>query len=1211
MSRRSSPFRFTNLHGQPLGRANELDRTVMQVAQARRDEEVATSLTPAELERVFDTLALAGWRRGKTALMTLLRALEVKRDDGRAFGGAETGGALRRLHAAGRVQAHEGEGWSVPEALAEPRLATLLADPETGAAWRALLWVASGAIGPMDRVPMYFTPRHEDEALALLRLVFTSGVDAKGYVALTAGPLHYLSTTRVVLHALAQLQRIGLFERVDAGLRWQLLAALDSHGLLAAEPALLAWADERIESAPAAGATGLRLRVAEQRLQRGDGPGMERALASDPDARPFLPLLQAILPAREGRLAETATAFPPAWKALCAHLGKRRGFAPDSLLQWYPLALIAQHDAAAWTAARKFCVAASGSRTPSPHDHWGRWAHVLAVRLGDARLEIGALKADGNARYELRDPNALADKLILAAWLGKPPPGWDASLVAALVQALHAACLSWKADLVAQACEHLAWPVPKRPAAALPPWPVQFFAHRQDAWRDALAAITALGEGGAATATAARPLATLQWRLALDDAGRVYDLQAFEPAASARGKRKPLTPLQLKKRTRLDPRDAAVARSLRQGRYRANEVSYDLVQAAQALVGHPALELANAPGVVVELAESLPMLEVRRERRREGGEHFVFRLHDELLADAEPELAHHLPDYDQIDAEGERRNGLRIVRDSAERARLIRISPAQRRVAELVAQRWTVPADAGNELDAALRVLAGHFVLHSDAAAGEPVASDARVVAQLQPRGEAMRLTLAVRPFGDFGPLLTPGLGRARLMTLHGGVSLATERALDDERAHLAAVLDLLPFLAQAGDELPADGSWLLEEPEQALAAVHELGRLAGEGQAVRALEWPKGRPLRVLEPGAKAFATTLSSRRDWFALDGELRLDEQRVLSLQQLLGLLREARGSRYVALGEGEYLALADQLRQRLAELEALAEADGARLKLGATAAAWLVEAAPALGVQGDAAWQRRAADLERAAALEPELPHGLQATLRAYQLEGYVWMRRLAEAGFGAVLADDMGLGKTVQTLALLLARAAAGPALVVAPTSVCGNWAEETARFAPGLRCSIYGQADGGRAAQIDAAAAGDLLVVSYALLLRDAEAFAAKPWATLVLDEAQALKNAATQRVQAVAGLQAGFRLALTGTPVENRLADLWSIMNLLNPGLLGSASALRRALRQPDRAPAQRGGARPAAAPGRALSAAAHEGTGAARPAAAHRDRPAHRAAA
>ncbi len=1150
MARRSTPFQFTNLHGQPLGGVKTLGRTVKQAAEARRDDEVAAALTEAELERVFDTLALAGWRRGKTALMALLRALGVRREDGRAFGSAETGGALRRLHALGRVQAHEGEGWSVPHALAEPRLATLLAAPQAGDAWRAVLWVAGGAYGPMDRPPMYYAPRHDDESVALLRLVLLSGVDAKGYAALADGPLRQVNMTHTVLQALAQLQRLGLFEHIDMLLRWQLLASLDLYGLLAQAPALRAWVEAHIDAAPADGSTGLRLRVAEQRLQRGDVEGVEPAIAHDAAARPFLPLLQALLPARAGRFAETAAAFPPAWKALCAHLGKRRGFAPPSLLQWYPLALMAQHDAAAWTTARKFCIAVSGSRTPSPFDHWGRWAHVLAVRLGDARLETEALQAGRHAEHELRDPDGLADRLVLAAWLGKSPPGWDAALVAGLVQALHAAGLPWKADLVAQACDHLGWPVPARPADAPPPWPALFFARRQDAWRDALAAIAALGEGKSAAAT--QPLPTLRWRLSLDDAGRVHDLQVFEPAATARGKPKPLTPLQLKKRTRLDPRDAAVARCLRQGRYRANDVGFDLVAAAQALIGHPALELDDAPGVAVELVESLPVLELRRERGPGAAEHFVFRLQDALVADTEPDLDHHLPDYDQMEAESERRDGLRIVRDAAERARLIRISPAQRRVAELVAQRWTVPVDAGAELDAALRVLSGHFLLHSDAAAGEPVPSDARLVAQLQPRGEAMRLTLAVRPFGDFGPLLAPGQGRARLMTLHGGISLATERELDAEAANLAVVFECLPFLA--GDAALADG-WLLEEPEHALAAVHELGRLAGEAQRVRALEWPKGRPLRVIEPEARAFATTLSSRRDWFALDGELRLDEQRVLSLQQLLALLREARGSRYVALGEGDYLALADQLRQRLAELEALAEADGAALRLGATAAAWLAEAAPELGLQGDAGWQKRAAALERAAALQPEVPHGLQATLRPYQHDGYVWMHRLAEAGFGAVLADDMGLGKTVQTLALLLARAAAGPALVVAPTSVCGNWAEEAARFAPGLRCSVYGQGEGERAAQIEAAAAGELLVVSYALLLRDAEAFAAKPWTTLVLDEAQALKNAATQRVQAVAGLQAGFRLGLSGTPVENRLADLWSIMNLLNPGLLGSAA--------------------------------------------------------
>ena len=886
-------------------------------------------------------------------------------------------------------------------------------------------------------------------------------------------------------------------------------------------------------------------------------------------------MLQALWPAREGRFADTAAAFPPAWKGLCAYLGKKRGFIPDSLLQWYPLALMAQPDAAAWTTARKFCVAMSGSRDPSPFEAWGRWAHALAVRLGDARPDAQAFEAGPHAEHELMDADRFADRLVLAAWLNKSPAGWTEALLVRLTQALLQAGLPWKAELVAQACERLGWPVPARPADAPAPWPVCYFAPPQAAWRDALAAIAALGDGGGALHV--QPAATLRWRLTLDEAGRVHNLEAFEPSASGRGKPKPVSLAQLKKRTRLDPRDAAVARCLRVSRYRAADISLDLVQAASALVGHPALELADlsgaAPGVEDELQESLPVLEVRRERvgvvASDGAsivgsgssEHYVFRLHDELLAADEPDIEHHAPDYDQTEAEATRRDSLRIVRESPARARLVRISAAQRRVAELLAQHWTVPADAGGaELEAALRVLSGHFILHSDAAAGEPVPSDARLVAQLQPRGDAMRLSLGVRPFGDFGPLLAPGRGRARLMTLHHGVSLATERDLDRERTYLGAVMAELPFLAGLGaDEAAAEATWQLDDPEHALAAVHTFGRLAGEGLALRALEWPKGRPLRVFAPEAKAFAATLRSRRGWFDLEGELQIDEQRVLSLQQLLGLLREARGSRFVALGDGDYLTLTDQLRQRLAELEAIAEADGAQMKIGATAAAWLVEAAPALGLRDDAGWRQRAAQLEAAAALDPAVPHGLQTALRPYQTDGYVWMRRLAEAGFGAILADDMGLGKTIQTLALLLARAAAGPALVVAPTSVCSNWADETARFAPALRCGLYGQvhgqADVERAAQIDGAAAGDVLVVSYALLLRDAEAFAQKEWATLVLDEAQALKNAATQRAQAAAELKAGFRLALSGTPVENRLADLWSIMNLVNPGLLGSAA--------------------------------------------------------
>jgi SNF2 family DNA or RNA helicase len=207
---------------------------------------------------------------------------------------------------------------------------------------------------------------------------------------------------------------------------------------------------------------------------------------------------------------------------------------------------------------------------------------------------------------------------------------------------------------------------------------------------------------------------------------------------------------------------------------------------------------------------------------------------------------------------------------------------------------------------------------------------------------------------------------------------------------------------------------------------------------------------------------------------------------------------------------------------------------------------------------------------------------------------------------------MGLGKTVQTLALLLQRAAGGPALVVAPTSVCGNWLLEAARFAPGLQVELYGdvlmgdepedEAPQAEAAPGDAApsetAAGDnarraarrrqvralgpgqVLVCSYALLQIDAAILTAAAWHSIVLDEAQAIKNPATRRAKAALALQGDFRLALTGTPIENRLGELWSIMGFCNPGLLGSAEQFSRNFGNPiEREPTRRSRCRARAA--------------------------------
>ncbi len=189
-------------------------------------------------------------------------------------------------------------------------------------------------------------------------------------------------------------------------------------------------------------------------------------------------------------------------------------------------------------------------------------------------------------------------------------------------------------------------------------------------------------------------------------------------------------------------------------------------------------------------------------------------------------------------------------------------------------------------------------------------------------------------------------------------------------------------------------------------------------------------------------------------------------------------------------------------------------------------------------------------------------------------------RLAAWGAGACLADEMGLGKTVQALALLLSRATLGPALVIAPTSVGPNWLREAERFAGGLRARLY--RGPGRAALLAEVGPGDLLVTSYALAVRDAAALGQVRFATLVLDEAQAIKNALTRRARAIAGLDAELRVALTGTPVENHLGELWSLMRVLTPGLLGSWEHFR------DRfaTPIERG--KDPASPRRALAAGA-----------------------
>jgi superfamily II DNA or RNA helicase len=332
----------------------------------------------------------------------------------------------------------------------------------------------------------------------------------------------------------------------------------------------------------------------------------------------------------------------------------------------------------------------------------------------------------------------------------------------------------------------------------------------------------------------------------------------------------------------------------------------------------------------------------------------------------------------------------------------------------------------------------------------------------------------------------------------------------------------------------------------------------------------------QIQDRPAEWYASASSSDEGWFNLELGVEIDGQRVSLLPVLLQLIEENRGDfeldalaksrhRYMAvpLGGTKYLPVPPaRLRQILVVLFELYEIGGltrgGALELPLARAGCLEQlngVVRDLTIDLDPEVAVRARARRTAPAREPRL---LQATLRPYQREGVAWLEQLCEEGAGGILADDMGLGKTLQTIAHIVLQKEAGrldrPALVVAPTSLVGNWRRELERYAPTLRVVVW---HGARRTNVQALLPrADVVITTYALLWRDADVFAELAFHLQILDEAQAIKSPRSQAHQAVKRIDARHRLCLTGTPVENRLDELWALFDFLIPGLLGSAEA-------------------------------------------------------
>jgi superfamily II DNA or RNA helicase len=350
--------------------------------------------------------------------------------------------------------------------------------------------------------------------------------------------------------------------------------------------------------------------------------------------------------------------------------------------------------------------------------------------------------------------------------------------------------------------------------------------------------------------------------------------------------------------------------------------------------------------------------------------------------------------------------------------------------------------------------------------------------------------------------------------------------------------------------------------------------------------------PFQVVSPDAPWYAhVDEEGRPGWFNLELGIEVGGKRVNLLPGLLDMLERipasARldrlappGGRAFALptGDGRYVTVPpERLRIMLRVLGELYQGQGRatrapRVTFPAAKAGSLAQldaaftSVPKAGADTHAddkslAWTGHTAIAERGRALasRPSVGpavRGLNATLRPYQEDGVRWLQHLAANGAGGVLADDMGLGKTLQTIAHIVTLKAAGrldaPALIVAPTSVAGNWRREIGKFAPDLRVQMVRGA--GRRFQWALAGRCDVAITTYPVLVRDEAMLASRRFSIAILDEAQTIKNPRSQAHRVATGLNADLRLALSGTPVENSLGDLWSLFSFTNPGLLGDA---------------------------------------------------------
>ena len=573
--------------------------------------------------------------------------------------------------------------------------------------------------------------------------------------------------------------------------------------------------------------------------------------------------------------------------------------------------------------------------------------------------------------------------------------------------------------------------------------------------------------------------------------------------------------------------DMMISETIKTHHYYYEEYEFELEKALPLLARHPALFLDDDNRTPVELIEEPPQFVVH-----EGKNGYTLSLSLDIG-----------------------RESYAVRRETPTRYAFTVFNKKVQKIAELLAEdkKLVIPKDGEDELRSTLETITSVMPIHSNAkrlhsssdAVGNVKHFDAvdKIHIHLLPVSDGVRVELFVRPFGSEGPFFKPGAGAVVIMTDLGGTPAETARNLQNECDNAVKVLDQCPSLAIRGNY---DDVFNFESTDECLEFLMELDDIFEKV----VVDWPEGGKLSIKGMrDMKDMEFGISSNIEWFELEGHLKLDESKLIAVNDLIARAAE---SRFIELGKGEFVAITEKLRDSLASLAVFGTEVKDKLRVHSLNVHQLDSLLDeTTNFKPGKKWRDRVRKIKELDNFKPEIPSTLCAELRAYQKDGVKWLAKLAEWDVGACLADDMGLGKTVQAIALLLLRASSGPSLAVAPSSVCSNWEAECRKFAPTLNPILYRESD--RDSIMENLKPFDLLIVSYGLLASEQAAFKEVHWRTVILDEAQYIKNHKAKRTKAAFALKGDMRLITTGTPVENHLSELWTLFNFINPGFLGT----------------------------------------------------------